>query len=93
MAYGGYYITYRVSRIFWLALPRNYAAAPLTDEFPDMSENDRRLYVLVAYGFSAKSVSLILGIPIENYYNRLSRLRSRLRTSPDGRLLLAPLEM
>ena len=28
MAYGGYYITYRVSRIFWLALPRNYAAAP-----------------------------------------------------------------
>ena len=29
MAYGGYYITYRVSRIFWLALPRNYAAAPL----------------------------------------------------------------
>lgn len=71
----------------------NSAYDILTDEFPDMSDNDRRLYVLVAYGFSAKSVSLILGIPIENYYNRLSRLRSRLRTSPDGRLLLAPLEM
>lgn len=50
-------------------------------EFPDLKENEYRLYLYSVAGFSAKTISLLIDEKIEVVYNRKSRLKAKIKNS------------
>ena len=50
-------------------------------EFPDLKENEYRLYLYSVAGFSAKTLSLLIDEKIEVVYNRKSRLKAKIKNS------------
>ena len=62
--------------------------------FPSLKEEDYLLYLFTASGFSSTTVSTLLGRDKPQVYNRLYRLKERLKASdsPDAPDLLAVLE-
>ncbi len=66
----------------------------LRTAFPGLKEEDYLLYLFTASGFSSTTVSTLLGRDKSVVYNRLYRLKERLKASdsPDAPFLLAALE-
>lgn len=66
----------------------------LRTAFPSLKEEDYLLYLFTASGFSSTTVSTLLGREKPQVYNRLYRLKERLKASdsPDAAALLAALE-
>lgn len=63
-------------------------------EFPDFSEADYRIFMYYAARFSARSISILLNLPINQIYNKKSYLRRRIRnsSSPDSAIYLSYLD-
>lgn len=56
----------------------------LSNDLPRAKTEDIYLFALVISGFSPKAISIILDIQLSNYYNRLSRLKSKIEAlAPD----------
>ena len=49
-------------------------------DLPKIKDDDLSLFALVFAGFSAKAISIILNIQLSNYYNRLSRLKTKIES-------------
>lgn len=66
----------------------------LREQFPRWKEEDFRLFCFVASGFSATTISTLLGKDKPYVYNRLYRLKERVKnsSSPDKNHILACLE-
>ena len=60
--------------------------------FPKWKEEDYSLYLFTAAGFSSTTISTLLEKDKPYVYNRLYRLKERLRPSPDGEFFLSVLE-
>ena len=60
--------------------------------FPKWKEEDYLLYLFTAAGFSSTTISTLLEKDKPYVYNRLYRLKERLRPAPDGDFFLSILE-
>lgn len=54
-------------------------------EYFDMSEENLRLFLYLLLGFSARTLSVILGLDLSVVYNRKSRLRAKVSKSSAAR--------
>ncbi|MDE6484385.1 MAG: hypothetical protein K2L14_03200 [Duncaniella sp.] len=55
--------------------------ARFREEFPEISTDDYTIFMYYATGFTARSISVLLDIPINQIYNKKSYLRRRIRNS------------
>lgn len=55
--------------------------ASFRDDFPNLKNEDYRMFLYLLLGFSARSISLFFNEKIEVIYNRKSRLKSKIRNS------------
>lgn len=64
------------------------------EEFPEISDSDYIIFIYYATGFTARSISILLDLPINQIYNKKSYLRRRIRnsTSPSAAIFLAFLD-
>lgn len=65
---------------------RDNILARLKDACPGIKDEEYQLATLLACGFSSRSISLLMGVSIENVYKRKSRLKQRIRmlSRPDA---------
>jgi len=57
------------------------ACSSFKEDFPNLKDEDYRLFLYLLLGFSARSISLFFNEKIEVIYNRKSRLKSKIRNS------------
>lgn len=48
------------------------------NEFHDLTEDNRRLFLYLMLGFSSRTISIILGLDISAIYNKKSRLKAKI---------------
>lgn len=74
---------------------KNNILVNISEEVPNLSDTDIDLITLKLAGFSAKSISLILGWQLGNYYNRKRRLKEKilLSSAPNRERFLAAIDM
>ena len=58
---------------------RDNLLVTVKEVYPDIKREDYQLYVYLASGLSARTISLLLGESVEVIYKRKSRLKSRLK--------------
>lgn len=57
------------------------ACSSFRKDFPNLKDEDYRMFLYLLLGFSARSISLFFNEKIEVIYNRKSRLKSKIRNS------------
>lgn len=55
------------------------AAREREQAYPQLSIQERTMYMYAVIGLSPRAMSVLLGMNIENVYNRKSRLKAKLR--------------
>ena len=58
------------------------AAREREQAYPQLSIQERTMYMYAVIGLSPRAMSVLLGMNIENVYNRKSRLKAKLRAGP-----------
>ncbi len=58
---------------------RNNLMSRLEQAYPQLSIQERTMYMYAVIGLSPRAMSVLLGMNIENVYNRKSRLKAKLR--------------
>ncbi len=61
---------------------RNNLMSRLEQAYPQLSIQERTMYMYAVIGLSPRAMSVLLGMNIENVYNRKSRLKAKLRAGP-----------
>lgn len=57
------------------------ACTSFREDFPNLKDEDYRMFLYLLLGFSARTISLFFNEKIEVIYNRKSRLKSKIRNS------------